>query len=250
MAALPRFFAPAIEPPTAALALDPDESHHLVHVLRLTVGAQVEVFNGRGVTLAGVVAAISKKAVVIDHLGPVAGHREPAVAISLAVGWLRGDHMDAVVRDAAMLGVRAIAPLLTARTTARHDARNADRLVERWQRIAVGALKQCGGAWLPAISAAVPLDAWLARPVAGVGLILTEPGAGAAVGRDVDDLAAAAAGGASLLVGPEGGWTDHEVARAEAAGYRRWSLGPRVLRADAVPVAAVSALRYAWERRA
>lgn len=252
MALLPRFHAPNLDGSPGAVALGDDETHHLVHVLRLGVHVPVEVFDGRGTTLRGTVASITKKAAVIGDLEPVPASREPRVALTLALGYLRTDHMDAVVRDATMLGVRRVQPLLTHRTTARPASRDASHVARRWQRIAIGALKQCGGAWLPALEAPVAFGEWLDAPASdAVRLLLTEPDAGDAASlTDVDTLAAEAAAGATLIVGPEGGWTSDEVAAALSRACRAWSLGARVLRADAIPVAAISALRYAWERRA
>jgi 16S rRNA (uracil1498-N3)-methyltransferase len=250
MALLPRFHAPHLDGSPASVTLDPDEAHHLAHVVRVAIGTPVEVFDGRGTTLCGVVAAIGKKSVLIQQLGPVDAAREGRIPLTLAIGWLRTDHMDAVIRDASMLGVRRVQPLFTQRTTSRSASKDTAHVMARWQRIAVGALKQCGGAWLPELSPPLVFSEWLsATSRSAVELILTEPDAhdGTAL-ADVDRLAGDAAPGATLLIGPEGGWTLDEVAAALARGCHAWSLGARVLRADAIPVAAISALRYAWER--
>ncbi len=249
MALLPRFHVATLDPEPATVTLDPDETHHLAHVLRIGVGASVEVFDGQGRTLRGAVATLTKKTATIDHLETVTRSREPRVPLTLAIGWLRTDHMDTVVRDATMLGVRVIQPLFTRRTTARNPSRDATHVMERWRRIAVGSLKQCGGAWMPILSPAMTFDAWVCGEPHGVRVLLTEPDATGHDARlDVDDLREPAAAGATVIVGPEGGWEADEVAHARSHGCHVWTLGPRVLRADAVPVAAISALRYAWER--
>ncbi|MBL8140619.1 MAG: 16S rRNA (uracil(1498)-N(3))-methyltransferase [Acidobacteria bacterium] len=249
MALLPRFHAPRLADRPSSVVLDADEAHHLAHVARVAPGAAVELFDGQGATARGIVANIAKKAVVVDQLVVIEPAREPRVDVTLAIGWLRTDHMDAVIRDATMLGVREIQPLLTHRTTARIASRDTAHVQSRWQRIAIGALKQCGGAWLPTLQAPVAFRDWLERATPAVRLLLVEPGAGDGHSRrDVDALAPSAPADAALVVGPEGGWTTDEVEAAVAQGCLPWSLGARVLRADAVAVAALSALRYAWER--
>lgn len=249
---LPRFFAAGLDRAGTSIVLDADESHHLSHVMRLATGASVEVFNGRGLTRQGTVSAITKRAVTVETLQGAAPARDDGIALTLAIAWLRADHMDAVVRDATMLGVRAMQPLMTDRTTARIPRRDTPDIEARWTRLAIGSLKQCGGDWLPEWRPSLSLGEWLARePREGVRLLLVEPDAGAAdVVRDVDAHAPRAERDATLIVGPEGGWTRDEVTLARAHGCVPWSLGSRVLRADAVPVAAISALRYAWGRHA
>jgi len=153
--------------------------------------------------------------------------------------------MDELVRDATMLGVRAIVPMYTEHCSVprRKDAAPAGR----WRRIAVTSAKQCGRAVVPRIDAPLPFEAALDLPGA-VKLFLAEPAAAAGASRRVDDLAEIArAGGAVIAAGPEGGWSAAEVRSAGAAGYRLWSLGTQILRAEAVPLAALSVARYAWE---
>lgn len=248
---LPRFFAPGLERAGTSIVLDADESHHLSHVMRIAAGASVEVFNGRGLTRRGTVSIVAKRAVTIEPVQEAVEPRDGGVALTLAMAWLRADHMDAVVRDATMLGIRALQPLMTDRTTARIPRRDAPDIEARWTRLAIGSLKQCGGDWLPEWRPSMTLREWLERePRDHIRLLLVEPDAESAdVVRDVDAHALRAQAGATLVVGPEGGWTRDEVRLATAHGCLPWSLGPRVLRADAVPIAAVSALRYAWERR-
>jgi hypothetical protein len=131
--------------------------------------------------------------------------------------------MDDVVRDATMMGVTAIEPLITAHTVAHMKPGGAP---ERWRRIAVASAKQCRRAVLPSIGTGTMFDDWLARDGAEAKLILVEPafGAEAAAASKVTgehaDLPQRAPGSASLLVGPEGGWTTDEIVRARRAGYR------------------------------
>lgn len=242
---LPRFYTPDLVPGSSSVTLDADETHHLVHVLRLAVGDAARVFDGRGDEWQGTVATCDKRGATIDALAAVAPLPEPQVATTLVAGLLRGSAMDDLVRDATMLGVRAIVPAYTEHSSV--SRRKDATPLARWRRIAITSCKQCGRAVVPCIEAPRPLEAALALP-AGVKLMLAEPAVASGALRRVDDLAERArAGGALIAAGPEGGWSAAELQSAVAAGYRLWSLGTQILRAEAVPLAALSVARYAWE---
>jgi 16S rRNA (uracil1498-N3)-methyltransferase len=242
-----RFHLPGFDGEGARATLPPEESHHLVHVMRLAPGAAVRVFNGRGGEWHATVASASRAGVVLDIGRSARPAPECAVPIVLAQALLKGDHFDAVVRDATMLGVTAMWPLRTVHTTVPARA-SGPGAVARWGRIAVASAKQCGRAVVPGIRPTAALDAVLAERPAAACLVLVEPAAAVAAVSRVEPLAdQARRHGATVLVGPEGGWHPDEVARALAAGFVPWRLGTVTLRADAVAVAALAVLRYAWE---
>jgi len=113
----------------------------------------------------------------------------------------------------------------------------------RWERVAIASAKQCGRAIVPEIASAVPLRDWLPG-VEGCRCLLVEP---AAVGAHrVSEPPGDAPATATLLVGPEGGWSPEEAALAAAAGWTLWSLGGLTLRAESAPLAALSILRWLW----
>jgi 16S rRNA (uracil1498-N3)-methyltransferase len=238
----PRFFAPEAESSGSTIELPEDEASQLTRVLRLQSGDEVHVFNGRGGEWTATVARASKQFVRVTLRDPVAPVSEPRIPITLAVAVLKGDKMDDIVRDAVMLGVSAVQPILTARTeiAARSLARSGR--VARWQRIAVSSAKQCGRAVVPDVRAALAVEAVFGRhaPL----LMLVEPGTAtrAAPLRDVPPIERP-----TLLVGPEGGWTVDELAQGTAAGAMLVTLGGQTLRADAVPLVALTALRVHWD---
>jgi 16S rRNA (uracil1498-N3)-methyltransferase len=117
----------------------------------------------------------------------------------------------------------------------------------RWQRIAVSTCRQCGRATVPEVAAPCALTDALAGTSAGVKLWLAEPTLGVERAWRVEPFAQQArTHGATLAIGPEGGWTPAELELASRSGFTTWSLGPLVLRAESVPLAALSVLRYAW----
>ena len=241
-----RFFAPTLDPGDELVALPREEGEHLTRVLRLGVGDTVAVFDGRGREFVARVASAVRRDVRLQIVSPAAAAEEPQVALTLAQAVLKTDKMDEVVRDAVMLGVSAIQPIVTKRTEGTVAALMRGARVDRWRRVALASVKQSRRAVLPEVRMPLTLETYLEEPATALRLMLVEPGASAAV----DSLSAIqkvpTPADASLLIGPEGGWTEHECASAAAHGVRLVTLGHRTLRADAVPVAAISVLQFLW----
>ncbi|MGE3404558.1 MAG: 16S rRNA (uracil(1498)-N(3))-methyltransferase [Vicinamibacterales bacterium] len=253
MSIQPRFHAPEARAAGDVIALPDDEAQHLLRVLRLLPGAAVRVFDGRGHEFDAVVedpvaSGFSRKAVAVRLLAARAAAAEPRVALTLAQAVLKSDKMDDVVRDAVMLGVAAIHPIVTARTEVSLATLERGRRRERWQRIAVSSAKQCGRAVVPAVAEPADLDTLLARvrsmAVPGQALMCVEPDAAAGDLLSLADVPPAPPHEATLLIGPEGGWEPRELEAADVC--RKLTLGGRTIRADAMPVVAIAALFARW----
>ena len=251
---VPRFLAASLNVSARTAELDADESHHLRKVLRLGLGDVVRVFDGAGREWEGAVASATGRQVVVSLDRSVDAPREPPVAVTLAVGLLKGDQMETVVRASTALGVAAITPLVTARVVAPGRAR-VDAARERWRRVAVASAKQCGRAVVPVITESSPL-ADLLSGAYGARVMLAEPEADAAALTGApakpEGSAPDGRGGqprALLLIGPEGGWTPDEVRLAASRGCQMWRLGPRTLKAELAPTVALAALwaNWGWE---
>jgi 16S rRNA (uracil1498-N3)-methyltransferase len=188
------------------------------------------------------VTALAREAVTVDIAEAIAPAPEPGVRVTIAVSVLKGDKMDCVVRDLAMMGAAGIQPVVSTRSESSLTALARAHRGERWQRIAVSSVKQCGRAVLPEIASPLMLEDWLGRPRPGATLVLVEPSAG--VGRTLLDIPRTAE--VALLVGPEGGWTPAELSMMNAASVSSISLGGRTLRADTAPLVALAALFEAW----
>ena len=247
-----RFFAPALDPGDEIVALPRDEAEHLTRVLRLAVGDTVAVFDGRGREFAGRVVSAGRRDARVQLVSRIEPAAEARVPITLAQAVLKGEKMDDVVRDAVMLGVTAVQPIVTKRTETTVATLLKSARVERWQRVALASVKQSRRATVPEIRMPLTLETYLADPPAALRLMLVEPsgpppGTSAAATRSLSVVQAESApADAALFVGPEGGWTDAEHAAAVSAGVRLVTLGQRTLRADAVPVAAISVLQFLW----
>jgi 16S rRNA (uracil1498-N3)-methyltransferase len=219
-------------------------------VLRLSPGDAVRVFDGAGREWSGVVHEAGSRQVTVSLDAEIAAVAEPPVVVRLAVGLLKGDQMDTVVREATMLGAAAILPLVSARVVAPARAR-IDAARERWRRVAVQSAKQCGRAVVPTIDEPLPFDELLLDDSFDARVMLAEPATeeGAASSSGVPDVEAMIhpdrTPRALVLIGPEGGWTAAEVQTALAKGVHLLRLGPRTLKAETAPTVALTAL---WER--
>ena len=243
--AVHRFHAPDACRSGLTLDLPRGEAHQLAHVLRLRRGAAVRVFDGRGREFSARIETVGRNAATVHTLEAHAPPPEPAVRLRLALAMLKGRATDTVIRDATMLGVAAIQPLQTARSRAAPAA--AQAALERWRAIAVSSAKQCGRAVVPEVAEIAPLLQFAAASGAGeLRILLVEP-ALAAPHESIRVLAGRAApAAATIVVGPEGGWTDDEVDAAAAAGFLPLTLGARTLRAEAAPAAAIAVLQHVW----
>jgi 16S rRNA (uracil1498-N3)-methyltransferase len=246
---IPRFFAPGARPGELT-ELPGDEAQHLTRVLRLAAGAAVIVFDGLGHEFEGVVVRTGKGGASVQ-LGAARepSAREAGVAVTLAQAVVKGDKMDDIVRDAVMMGVAAIQPVVSARSEIALAALERGRRQARWQRVAVASAKQCGRAVVPPVLAPCALErvtvALAERMLPGPGLMFVEPSAAAEV-VSLSDLDGQRPRETTVLVGPEGGWERSEIEQA-AATCRLVTLGSRTLRADAVPVVAMAALFAIWK---
>jgi 16S rRNA (uracil1498-N3)-methyltransferase len=244
---MPRLYVPALDRSGGRVALPSGEAHHVTRVLRLRPGADVRVFDGRGREWAARLAPSgSRSGAAIEIVAEVAPVPEPSVRVTLAAGILKGDHMDAVVRDATMMGASEIVPLVTAHLAVPQKAWKGSAAVERWQRVAVASAKQCGRAVVPEIGAPAELAVVLSRQAGQCIVMFVEPGVGADA-RRVSDVSAAKTASVLVLIGPEGGWSASEVTQARTAGAVLAHLGPRTIRADAMATAALGGMRVALD---
>jgi 16S rRNA (uracil1498-N3)-methyltransferase len=242
---VPRVHAPAADRTGAVVTLPDDEAAHLTRVLRLKAGSEVRVFDGQGHEWHAVVRTAGRRVVTVELGEPASVVPEPRVRVTLGLAVLKGDRMDAVIRDAVMLGAWAVQPLITMRTEPDPRALERGRRLARWRRIAVASAKQCGRAVVPALRDPITLTGLLGQPASGMRVMLAEPAAPVPGVRPLGRLPRADA--AEVLVGPEGGWTAAELQRAADAGAALVTLGRHTLRADAVPLIALTALRIAWD---
>lgn len=242
---VPRFYVPDARPGDEPVTLASDEAHHLTHVLRLGPGADVSVFDGAGREWAGRVASVGKRAATIALGDPVTPAAEPPVRVTLGIALVKSDQMDAVIRDATALGVTAIAPLTTAHVAVPARAWKGEAARDRWLRVAVAAAKQSRRAVVPEIATVASFEAAIAAAGETAVFMCVEPARAVAAWGWTRGQSPPPAS-ALVFVGPEGGWSEGEVALAASRGAQMIALGPRTLRAELAPVVALSALWTRW----
>ena len=220
--------------------LAPDAAHHAQRVLRLRAGDAVVLFDGTGGEWPGTLAGDGRAQLV--ELGERrAVEREASVVLTLAQALPGGDKMDWVVQKAVELGVARIQPLEAARSVVRLAGPRAEKRHAHWQQVAIAACEQCGRNRLPEIAPLLALTDYLALPAQPAeARALLVPAGGARL------VTLARPASATLLIGPEGGFTEAEQRAALAAGFQPVSLGPRVLRTETAGLAAIAAVLALW----
>lgn len=224
--------------PGATVALPRFAAEHLVRVLRLPDGAAVTCFNGDGHDYAGTLRLQGREVLfACAQAGPPAAAESP-LRVTLAQCIARGEKMDGVIQKAVELGVAAIVPLVSERTEVRLDAEREARRVAHWRGVVLSACEQCGRANVPDLQAPRALPDWASQLPAGPLRLALAPDGDLRLSElpvAIDDVVA--------VVGPEGGLSDRDLAALDAAGFRRLTLGPRVLRTETAGPALLAALQ-------
>lgn len=237
---MPRFFVGAVSGERAVVT--GEDARHMALSLRMKPGEAVTVCDGAGSDYQCTILQIDPQQVVlrVGQVCPSAG--EPAVAVTLYQALPKGDKMDWIVQKAVELGVARVVPVMTARCVSRPEEKALAKKVERWRKIAVEAAKQSGRGILPQVGDAMPfrLAVEEAEAAGGVNLLFYE-GGGARISALVDESVRTL----SLFIGPEGGFEASEVELAAAHGIRAATLGPRILRTETAPIAALAAIMQA-----
>lgn len=218
--------------------LPAEEGRRIRTVLRLEPGAELELFDGAGRAAR---ARLTRVAEVVDVEVLEVRDAPAAPPIAIAQALPKGDKLELVIQKATELGAAAIVPFASERAVVKLDAARAHARVERWRKIAVEAARQCGRADTPEVAELTDLEGVLARP--GRRGLLYEGATEVRLGAFLD---AAGEEPVTLIIGPEGGFAEGEVARARAAGAAIVGLGSRILRTETV---ALAALAVALHRR-
>ncbi|HSU30501.1 MAG TPA: RsmE family RNA methyltransferase [Bryobacteraceae bacterium] len=237
-----RFFVPEIHRGTAELT--GADADHLVRVLRAEVGQVYEISDNENLYLAEI--EVARKSVVTFRIQEKLAPAVPSVSLTLAAALFKFDHFEWLVEKATELGVAAIQPLEATRTE-RGLAQASGKRRNRWERIALEASQQSRRAHLPVIHPTVRLAKAL-EVQADIRLLLDEAASAPPILGQLPDRRSAS-DRVSLLLGPEGGWTEEERTAATSAGWLPCSLGPAILRAETAGVAGLAVLQAAWSAK-
>ena len=239
---LPRIYFPAPLARGATITLDKQAAQHVLRVLRLGVGDPLRLFNAEPVGQ----QYGEYEATLLAETGTVrVGDFSPCVTesplhVTLAQAVSRGERMDYAVQKAAELGVTRIVPLITEFCVVKLQDERKGKRVAHWQGVVTSACEQSGRVRVPVVEAPQTFADWLAKENADVRLVL-DP-----LAQTTLKQLPPPQGSIALLVGPEGGLSDQEVMQAKQSGFTGVRLGPRILRTETVPAAALAALQTLW----
>ena len=230
-----RFYAPIAAFREGQVSLAESEAHHLRDVLRHAVGDEVNVFDGSGGEFRCRVEAIAKRSAELIVLGPIETMAESPLRLTLAAALLKGDKFDLVVKKCVELGVSSIVPLITDRCDVR--LKDAGKRVERWEKLVIDATRQCGRATLTAVNEPLDFRSFVGIERQGQSILFAERS-----GRAFDQVEPTS--DIIAIIGPEGGWSDGELALAEERRVNIVTLGGRILRAETASIAIAAILQH------
>lgn len=232
-----RIYEPGVYQCGQMLELSEGASRHIALVLRMQPGEAITLFCGDNQEFHATIDTVLKKKVIVTIQKQQLVNRESACTIQLAQAIAKGDRMEMVVQKAVELGVSCITPVITSRCAVRLDADKLTKKQAQWQAIALSACEQCGRNKIPIIHQPLPLAHFLQQCQATYRLVL-DPYA-KTTWHDFDAITQDVA----LLIGPEGGLTEEEIAQARSNNFQPWRLGPRVLRTETAAIAGITLLQ-------
>jgi 16S rRNA (uracil1498-N3)-methyltransferase len=238
---MPRFHVPQPLAAGQQLELPPEVAHH-INVVRMEPGDALTLFNGDGGEYTAVLTEVQKKKAWAELKVFDPREAELPFAVTLAQALPEGSKMDWIVEKAIELGVAAIQPLAARRCVVRLSAERAEKKLEHWNGIVVSAAEQCGRNRLANVAPPLEFREWIGQQDLHKRVILTP--------RATQSLADWArhqpAQAVTIMVGPEGGFSDEEELEAVRQGALPLSMGQRVLRTETAALVAVSILSAAW----
>ena len=233
-----RIYHPQLLSADETATLNSDASKHLLQVLRKKVGDTFIVFDGSGAEFSAEIIGIEKKQAVFKVGQSCFPEVESSLSIHLGQAVSRGDRMDYAIQKAVELGVAQITPLLTEFCQVKLSKERFERKVSHWQSIAISATEQSGRCVVPTVNTPIQLTDWIGQDTSDLKYIccprMTKNDAQDSTTRPKT---------ASVIIGPEGGFSDAEVMYAVQEKFQSLSLGPRVLRTETAAVVALTLMQ-------
>lgn len=237
-----RFFVPQLY--NEEMTISGVDARHISKVLRMQPGAQVQIVSDDGVSALAEIVAIDSEQVTVRCIEKLSESHEPRVRLILAQGLAKGEKMDFIIQKAVEMGAYSVVPVAMEHSVVRLDGPKADKKVERWQKIAESAAKQSKRDIIPQIQPVQSMAKMLENNDCSTKIIAYEcedrlslkTALRKAEEKGITDLL--------LIIGPEGGISEHELELAKNAGAMAVSLGKRILRAETAGLVAISAIFY------
>ncbi|PIE20879.1 MAG: 16S rRNA (uracil(1498)-N(3))-methyltransferase [Neptuniibacter caesariensis] len=235
----PRFYDP--QPLSTGLDIQLSDSvvQHVSRVLRMRSGEHLILFNGDGKEYLAALGQVDKRKAYAHIFEQRSPRSESPLAVHIGQTLSRGERMDFAVQKSTEMGMSHMTPLFSKRCEVKLPPERQGKRVNHWQQIAISACEQSGRVVPPSIALPETLVNWVARQDAELKLVLHHH-------SEVSLQRMTPPTSTALLIGPEGGLTDEEVELAQAHGFKPLTLGPRVMRTETAPVAALTLLNYLW----
>lgn len=236
---IPRFFEAQPLAHDSEITLSDSVTQHVSRSLRMRPEEQIILFNGDGLEHKAMLTEITKRNVIARIIESSEPNSESPLTISIGQTLSRGERMDYAVQKSTEMGVNTITPLFSERCEVKLPKERQEKRVNHWQQIAISACEQSGRTVPPKVTFPADLKTWLGAQEAELKFVLHHHSE-----QPLTELAAPKS--IALLIGPEGGLSQNEVELAVQHGFKPLTLGPRVMRTETAPVAALSLLNYLW----
>lgn len=221
------------------IMLSDEASRHVGSVLRCKAGDYLTLFSGDNIEFKSVIVALTKKQVEVRIKQAYTVNRESPLAIHLVQGLSKGDKMEWVIQKAVELGVASITPLITQHCAVKLDSSRLEKKRMQWQHIIISACEQCGRNKLPELNPFISFEDYNQLNHPGKNVVLSPINSSALDTRCWTETRV------NLLIGPEGGFSSHELKELLARNFSALSLGPRILRTETAALAAIAILQSA-----
>ena len=236
---LPRFYEDQPYTLGASITLSEEVVQHVCRALRMRCNDQLILFNQAGDEFIAELTQVDKRSAQVCLVEQLNNRTESPLHIHIGQSLSRGERMDYAVQKSTEMGVKAITPLFSERCEVKLPKDRQAKRVSHWQQIAISACEQSGRVQPPTIAMPLSLEEWVKAQDTDLKLVLHHHSR-----QPLADMQAPLA--VSLLIGPEGGLTNAEVELAQDYGFQPLTLGPRVMRTETAPVAALTLMNYLW----
>lgn len=241
-----RFLIPPQQISGDEAVLDGPTARQIAKVLRLKAGDAITLIDGSGRSYQAQIRTVTTDRVVADISSSQLDANEPRLRLVLASCLPKSDRTEFIIQKCTELGISEMILVRSARTVTRIDSDNQPKKIERWRRIAAEAAEQCGRSVVPSLTGVIDYSELVQMiPRFSLAVVAWEEEEGLSLRdalRDKRDIDAVL-----LIIGPEGGLTESEVAAAKSAGAVSVSLGRRLLRTDTAAIATCAAVMYEIE---
>ena len=235
---MPRFFTETIDETKGIIT--GDDAKHIAKVLRMKAGEKLVACDCQGRDYDCVISEVCDKQVELTVEKVYPSETEPSVKVTLYQAMPKSDKMELIIQKAVELGVSAIVPVQTKRCVSRPDAKSMAKKLERYNRIALEAAKQCGRGRIPQVLPMLDYSEALTAMKDDERAFLFYENSTSSFRKELEQVASSV----SIMVGAEGGFEEEEVSKALEQGIASLSLGKRILRCETAPLAALSIIMY------